>query len=62
MSADPIRLASLSAAMDGGFDVHVGDIVTTEVPGLAIVLQRPSVDVAVELALNDRSTRSAFSP
>jgi hypothetical protein len=39
-------------------DVQVGDIVTTEVPGLTIALQRPSVDVAVDLVSSDGSMRS----
>lgn len=39
--------------------VRVGEVVTTEVPGLAEALQRPPIGVAVELELNDGSTLAA---
>jgi hypothetical protein len=38
--------------------VEIADVVTTEVPGLAIALQRPAVEVASELVLTDGSTRT----
>lgn len=38
--------------------VQVGDIVTTEVPGLAEALRRPGVEAAVDITLTDGSTLS----
>lgn len=39
-------------------NVTVGDVVTTEVPGLAYALREPPVEVDVELVLTDQSVRS----
>lgn len=40
-------------------DVRVGDVVTTEVPGLATALRRPGVALDTTLRLNDGTTRTA---
>jgi hypothetical protein len=39
--------------------VHIGDVVTTEVPGLATALRRPGVDANVEVVLTDGSSVGA---
>jgi hypothetical protein len=39
--------------------VKVGDVVTTEVPGLAEALRRPGVETAVEIVLTDGTALSA---
>ena len=39
--------------------VHVGNIVTTEVPGLAEALRRPGIDVDIDMVLTDGSTIGA---
>lgn len=39
--------------------VTVGDVITTEVPGLAYALQQPPVEVNAQLVLTDRTVRSA---
>lgn len=39
--------------------VRVGDVVTTEVPGLAEALRRPAVDMTVDIVLTNESTMSA---
>jgi hypothetical protein len=39
--------------------VRVGDVVTTEVPGLAEALRRPGIETSFEIALTDGSTTSA---
>ncbi|MGQ0825472.1 MAG: hypothetical protein ACT4OX_10680 [Actinomycetota bacterium] len=40
-------------------DRRVGDIVTTEVPGLAVALRRPAISVDAELRLSTGDTRHA---
>lgn len=39
--------------------VQVGDVVTTEVPGLAEALRPPGIETTVEIVLTDGSTTSA---
>lgn len=61
---DDTRIASVDLLIAGyrtrtRDTVRVGDVVTTEVPGLAEALRRPGVDVDVDILLTDRSPINA---